>query len=146
MKLTIIGFLLVTVIGGLLLLQAPKAVAVNDECRHENAECQINAEGDNCCGGFTCQDFNQESGNGKCKPLVTPSVTPTPTGEVTATPSATPTITPEVTTVPTDGPNNPGGPGDGKSDGRSDGRSSCPSCTQAPTTNSPFDGSKVGWK
>lgn len=37
-----------------------------EQCKHENAECTINASGHDCCPPLNCIPFNPNSGNGKC--------------------------------------------------------------------------------
>lgn len=64
------------------------------QCKQENAECNINESGKECCDGLSCQLFNERSGNHKCLPVVTPTVEPTPTPTVVEE-EVTPTPTPE---------------------------------------------------
>jgi len=67
---------------------------VADSCKKENAECEINESGKDCCDGLVCIPFNAVSGNGKCAkiitttPKITPTVTPTPI--ITISPTTTP--------------------------------------------------------
>jgi cysteine-rich repeat protein len=49
------------------------------QCKNENAECDINNSGKECCEGLICTLFNPASGNAKCLPEDTPTPTNTPT-------------------------------------------------------------------
>ncbi|MFA5024974.1 MAG: choice-of-anchor K domain-containing protein [Candidatus Shapirobacteria bacterium] len=44
------------------------------QCKHENAECQINNSEKSCCSGLVCVTGNNPSGNGHCQQ---PTATPT---------------------------------------------------------------------
>jgi len=59
---------------------------VADSCKKENAECEINESGKDCCDGLVCIPFNDVSGNGKCAKIIT--TTPTPI--ITISPTTTP--------------------------------------------------------
>jgi cysteine-rich repeat protein len=59
------------------------------QCKHENAECNINSSEKECCAGLVCTLFNPTSGNAKCQIEITPTPTNTPTP--TSTPTNTPT-------------------------------------------------------
>jgi hypothetical protein len=76
-------------------------------CKQENAECQWNMSGNNCCAGLSCNYWKWAGGpRYKCEPSATP--TPTPTARVTPTPTiaptAIPTVTPSATPEPSDNP------------------------------------------
>ncbi|MCX6726472.1 MAG: sortase [Candidatus Shapirobacteria bacterium] len=96
--------------------QVTKVNACDDDeqCQHENAECNINHSDKSCCSGLVCMDHGVPSNNGECRPQPTntpqptsvPTSTPTntPTATPTVSPEVTPTVTPEITLTPTEIP------------------------------------------
>ena len=83
-------------------------------CKHENAECQINASGHNCCPGLDCNFWKIDKGKAKykCEAVVVPTATPTEMPEPTQEPEPTEEPEPSVTVTQTPrvhvpGPQNP---------------------------------------
>jgi LPXTG-site transpeptidase (sortase) family protein len=62
-----------------------------DQCKHENAECDVNNSGKLCCAGLTCMDKGVPSDIGKCQNQSSPTNTPVPTPTEEVTPTPTPT-------------------------------------------------------
>ena len=68
------------------------------QCKHKNAECEINNSEKTCCAGLTCVPFNDQSGNYKCE--LAGSSSPSPSASPTASPTASPSDDPKPTETP----------------------------------------------